>query len=564
MTLTDDATRYMVVYLLKKKKNEALAKYKAYCAGVWTRFGVSVKVYHGDNDPVTLGCKAFEAFLQQQGTEVSPTDVDAPKRNARAEISGRYVMEKARCLLIQANLPEACWPFAVPYAARLRNSTLHRALDPSTTPHEQWHGEEPDLGYLHVFGCFCAVTVVRQSRGSKMMSRAKPGLFVGLDGSMPPRYLVLDCQGAKVTTSTAVVFDDNVLPGLGAKSLWAAHENLVREMRDSGKLRGGSGVRLPLPRAWPKGGRSPVAHSPTSARGGGKTAVEYRDARSYKKRDAVAVSHRVAAAAMAEAPSKHTPQSYKEAMSGPDKKIWAHAIVQQLGKWQKRGIGTLVKRQPGMEVVRIRWVFQWKSDGRAKARIAAKGFDQTLGVSYSESFSPTLKMTSLRLFFHLCVEHGLEIFSDDVVAAFISSSLGEDEVYLQVPEGFDCPEGYVLKLRCAVEGVKQSSAKWTTKVDRILDHQGFKAVDAEVCLYYKVTDGLLCLVARYVDDTLSGVHPSQKWVYDALIEAIMAARLELHRLGNAVGQKFLSIQTNWKPGSRILVLDQKDYVRALA
>lgn len=292
--------------------------------------------------------------------------------------------------------------------------------------------------------------------------------------------------------------------------------------------------------------------------------MEYRDARGYKKRDAVAVSHRVAAAAMAEAPTKHTPQSYKEAMSGPDKKTWAHAIVQQLGKWQKRGIGTLVKRQPGMEVVRIRWVFQWKPDGRAKARIAAKGFDQTLGVSYSESFSPTLKMTSLRLFFHLCVEHGLDIFSDDVVAAFISSSLGEDEVYLQVPEGFDCPEGYVLKLRCAVEGLKQSSAKWTTKVDRILDHQGFKAVDAEACLYYKVTDGLLCLVARYVDDTLSGVHPSQKWVYDALIEAIMADGLELHRLGNAVGQKFLSIQTNWKPGSSIVVLDQKDYVRALA
>ncbi|CAN0077451.1 unnamed protein product, partial [Heterosigma akashiwo] len=139
-------------YLLKKK-NEALAKYKAYCAGVWTRFGVSVKMHHGDNDPVTLGCKAFEAFLQQQGTEVSPTDVDAPKRNARAEISGRYVMEKPQCLLIQANLPETCWPFAVPYAARLRNSILHRALDPSTTPHEQWYGEKPDLGYLHVFRC---------------------------------------------------------------------------------------------------------------------------------------------------------------------------------------------------------------------------------------------------------------------------------------------------------------------------------------------------------------------------------------------------------------------------
>ncbi|CAM9763086.1 unnamed protein product, partial [Heterosigma akashiwo] len=84
----------------------------------------------------------------------------------------------------------------------------------------------------------------------------------------------------------------------------------------------------------------------------------------------------------------------------------------------------------------------------------AKGFDQTLGVSYSESFSPTLKMTSLRLFLHLCVEYGLDIFMDDVVAAFISSELGEDEVYLEVPEGFVCPPGYVLRLRAPVEGLK--------------------------------------------------------------------------------------------------------------
>ena len=269
-------------------------------------------------------------------------------------------------------------------------------------------------------------------------------------------------------------------------------------------------------------------------------------------------------AAVEAGPEKITPQSFNQAIDGPDSDVWAKAMMEQMTKWQKRGIGTLVMREPGMEVVRTRWVFAWKGDGRAKARIAAKGFDQTFGVSYSESFSPTLKMTSLRLFLHLCVEYGLDIFMDDVVAAFISSELGEDEVYLEVPEGFVCPPGYVLRLRAPVEGLKQASAKWTRKIDGIMTTQGFQpvAMGLETCLYYKVEDGIPCFVARYVDDTATGVHPSQHHIYAGLIEALEAEGLELHRLGNLIGQKLRGIRVRAKPGTNHLILDQQDYILA--
>ncbi|CAM9896321.1 unnamed protein product, partial [Heterosigma akashiwo] len=152
----------------------------------------------------------------------------------------------------------------------------------------------------------------------------------------------------------------------------------------------------------------------------------------------------------------------------------------------------------------------------------------------------------------------------DVVATFISSGLGEDQVYLEVPEGFDCPPGYVLHLNPAVEGLKQASAKWTKKIDGISTTKGLEPVakGTETCQYCKRVDEIPCLVAQYVDDFGTRVHPSQYHLYEEIIEAKEATGLELHRLGRLVGQKILGIRVQAKDGSKNLVLDQHEYIQA--
>ena len=63
------------------------------------------------------------------------------------------------------------------------------------------------------------------------------------------------------------------------------------------------------------------------------------------------------------------------------------------------------------KAIGCRWVFIVKvnhdgSIARLKARIVAKGYAQTYGVDYSDTFSPILMLTSIRLFISLAATHG--------------------------------------------------------------------------------------------------------------------------------------------------------------
>ena len=60
----------------------------------------------------------------------------------------------------------------------------------------------------------------------------------------------------------------------------------------------------------------------------------------------------------------------------------------------------------GKKVVGCKWVFtiKYKSDGtieRYKGRLVAKGYTQTYGIDYSETFSPVAKIDKIRVPFSI-------------------------------------------------------------------------------------------------------------------------------------------------------------------
>ena len=91
------------------------------------------------------------------------------------------------------------------------------------------------------------------------------------------------------------------------------------------------------------------------------------------------------------------------------------------------------------DVVGCRWVYnlKYRPDGsvdRYKARLVTKGYTQTYGVDYFETFSPVARLNSIRIMFSVVNMEWL-LFQLDVKNAFLYEDLKE-QVYMEQPPGY--------------------------------------------------------------------------------------------------------------------------------
>jgi hypothetical protein len=83
----------------------------------------------------------------------------------------------------------------------------------------------------------------------------------------------------------------------------------------------------------------------------------------------------------------------------------------------------LVHKPVDRSNVSCRWLFKRKYDSSSlisnfKACLVARGFSQVPDIDYHETFSPVIRLTSLRVLFAIVVHHNLEIHQLDVKTAF--------------------------------------------------------------------------------------------------------------------------------------------------
>ncbi|KAM1449230.1 hypothetical protein ACFXTH_007767 [Malus domestica] len=89
---------------------------------------------------------------------------------------------------------------------------------------------------------------------------------------------------------------------------------------------------------------------------------------------------------------------------------------------------SLVQLSPGKKVVGSHWIYKtkFKADGsikRHKARLVARGFTQTFGVNYKETFAPVTKMNSVRVLLSVAFNGGWFIYQMDVKKALLHREL---------------------------------------------------------------------------------------------------------------------------------------------
>jgi histone deacetylase 1/2 len=141
----------------------------------------------------------------------------------------------------------------------------------------------------------------------------------------------------------------------------------------------------------------------------------------------------------------------------------------------------LVPTRKGMNIIDCRWVFKIKRkvDGtidRYKGTLVAKGYKQRYGIDYEDTFSPVVKIATVRTVLSVVVSKDWCMRQLDVQNAFLHGIL--EEVYMRQPPDFEDKNAsnMVCKLDKAIYGLKQAPRAWYSELSTKLIVLGFQTI----------------------------------------------------------------------------------------
>jgi hypothetical protein len=189
--------------------------------------------------------------------------------------------------------------------------------------------------------------------------------------------------------------------------------------------------------------------------------------------------------------SSHFTQSRvatEKALKGKNAKKWEITMEEKYNFLVVNSTWSLMPFPKGRKPISCKWVFKIKHgvDGEIKchkARIVAKGFTQTFGVNYDETFAPDAKFESIRCILALTIIEDMEIHQMDIKITFFNGDLKE-EIYMEQLEGFT-HEGkhFMCKVHKSLYRLKQLPRAWNQNLNIFLKNIEFVRSDADFGMY---------------------------------------------------------------------------------
>jgi hypothetical protein len=123
----------------------------------------------------------------------------------------------------------------------------------------------------------------------------------------------------------------------------------------------------------------------------------------------------------------------------------------------------------------------------------AKGFTQSYGIDYQETFAPVAKLNTVRILLSLASNLDWPLYQMDVKNAFLNGDL-EEEVYMDIPPGFETSENAnkVCKLKKSLYGLKQSPRAWFDRFTKVVKKSGYIQCQTDHTMFLKQSPSGYC------------------------------------------------------------------------
>jgi len=585
----DNSSRMMFAHMQSNTNAlqtlEGKSKFERFCKS----HGVFVKKYRADNG--VFASNAFVQDIKQNQQSISYSCTGAHFQNGVAERGIRVVTEWARTSLLHAGLlwdkvTPNLWPYAVLYCIDVWNNTPSRS---NPAPVEVFSDTtKADRSHFHPFGCPVYILNRNLSEGTSIPrwnSRSSQGIYLGRSPNHATTVsLVLNLATGHISAKYHLLFDDKFetirqQDSGKPKTTWnklyfkqilannieqpkqsmpSFNETQSDEERTETKTKSGRISKPPsrLTYAYYSETLSDMDHSDDTKASSQKdpglkafiSSLEEHaivsDDPAYKQLFKTSVSdNSFDPYALAGKYSKDIP-SPRDALSGEFRQQFLDAEDAELQQLQDLNTWSIVPRSNVKDedaILKATWAYRIKrlptgEIRKFKARFCARGDLQKQGINFTDTYSPVISWSTVRLCFILAEKYNLISHQCDYANAFCQSPINDD-LYMDIPPRFEVDDTlkrirrkpkdagkrtthakikrkrrgkrkgryipskanrYLLKLNMSLYGLRQAGRNWFLYLRDYLLEIGFAQSSIEPCLFY--SDKIVILV--YTDDTI--------------------------------------------------------------
>jgi hypothetical protein len=499
VSFIDDFTRFTWFFPLKYK-SQVLESFKHFKSTMENILDCKIKILRSDCGGEYSNSE-FQSFCSSAGILHQFSCPHTSQQNGVTERKHRHIVDMALTLISQSSLPLNLWPYAFSTAVFLINRlpSVSRQL---TSPWECLFGSTPDYKSFRVFGCTC-YPLLRSYSKHKLQPKSVPCVFLGY-ASNAKGFLCYDISAHRFYVSRHVKFDENSFPYNNLPSqpshssssssvnsntsyIWLSHLLFFHPCTVPsilGPPPSNSSIPLVSSSIVPSVPIDSYTHSsrslPTAPISDTQLAPHNPKVPAFVPAPLISSTNihpmctRAKSGITKRKPgflATHTsipgsidylntePPTYTIACKIPQ---WHEAMASEFATLQRQATWTLVPSSSSHHVIGCRWVFKLKRniDGyvaRFKARLVAKGNHQKAGLNFDETFSPVVKLATVRLVLSLAAQYRWSLHQLDVSNAFLHGSLKE-HVFMRQPPGFVDPNHpcHVCLLQKSIYGLRQA------------------------------------------------------------------------------------------------------------